>query len=175
LAARRTGRPVWIPWLESAPVSEKRVALKRSPHRQGYGHWMPADRFPACPIGSLAIEDARECAASGDLPRRPRLQAIIIVWIQRFDPGSATPVAFAARASTPRPDRQFGFMRLDRRSWVMMCPEPAGRLWTVRYSRSPPWCRHGSADSLATTVRSELRSGRGSRPADRRPVRPAPS
>ena len=38
LAARRTGRPVWIPLLESAPVSEKRVALKRSPCRQGYGH-----------------------------------------------------------------------------------------------------------------------------------------
>ena len=61
-----------------------------------------------------AIEHAREYAASGDLPRRPRLQAIIIVWIQRFDPGSATPVAVAARASTPRPDRQFGFMQLER-------------------------------------------------------------
>src|ERR1700722_1839127 len=68
-----------------------------------------------------AIEHVREYAASGDLPYRSRLQAIIIVWIQRFDPGSATTVAVAARASTPRPDRQFGFMRLDQprtRSWV---------------------------------------------------------
>ena len=31
-------RPFGIPWLESAPVSEKRVALNRSPRRQGYGH-----------------------------------------------------------------------------------------------------------------------------------------
>ena len=30
--------PFGIPWLESAPVSEKRVALNRSPRRQGYGY-----------------------------------------------------------------------------------------------------------------------------------------
>jgi hypothetical protein len=29
---------VRIPLLESAPVSEKRVALKRSPRHEGYGH-----------------------------------------------------------------------------------------------------------------------------------------
>jgi hypothetical protein len=38
--AWRRGAPAprfGIPWLESAPVSEKRVALNRSPRRQGYG------------------------------------------------------------------------------------------------------------------------------------------
>jgi uncharacterized protein GlcG (DUF336 family) len=32
------GPPLRIPWLESAPVSEKRVALNRSPRCQGYGY-----------------------------------------------------------------------------------------------------------------------------------------
>lgn len=38
LAARRTGFSARVPQLESAPVSEKRVALNRSPCRQGYGY-----------------------------------------------------------------------------------------------------------------------------------------
>jgi hypothetical protein len=37
-AARRTGVPVGVPLLESAPVSEKRVALNRSLRSQGYGY-----------------------------------------------------------------------------------------------------------------------------------------
>ena len=37
LAARRTNLCGWIPRVECAPVSEKRVGLNRSPRRQGYG------------------------------------------------------------------------------------------------------------------------------------------
>ena len=37
LPARRTAFSAEIPLLESAPVSEKRVGLNRSPGRQGYG------------------------------------------------------------------------------------------------------------------------------------------
>jgi hypothetical protein len=37
LAARRTVLCGWLPRLECAPVSEKRVGLNRSPRRQGYG------------------------------------------------------------------------------------------------------------------------------------------
>jgi len=36
-AARRTNLTALIPCLESAPVSEKPVGLKRSPRRPGYG------------------------------------------------------------------------------------------------------------------------------------------
>jgi hypothetical protein len=38
LAARRTDRSVRDSVLEAAPVSEKRVALNRSPRHQGYGY-----------------------------------------------------------------------------------------------------------------------------------------
>jgi predicted ATPase len=38
LPARRTGPDVRLPRLESAPVSEKPVALNRSPRHQGYGY-----------------------------------------------------------------------------------------------------------------------------------------
>jgi hypothetical protein len=37
LAARCTDLCGWIPRMECAPVSEKRVGLNRSPRRQGYG------------------------------------------------------------------------------------------------------------------------------------------
>jgi hypothetical protein len=37
LAARCTDLCGWIPRMECAPVSEKRVGLNRSPGRQGYG------------------------------------------------------------------------------------------------------------------------------------------
>src|ERR1700747_1911064 len=40
-------------------------------------------------------------------------------------------MALAAQASSPRPGGRFGFARLERRSWVMMCPEPAGRPWAA--------------------------------------------
>jgi hypothetical protein len=37
LAARRTSLSAKIAWLDSAPVSEKRIGLNRCPRRQGYG------------------------------------------------------------------------------------------------------------------------------------------
>jgi len=45
-AARRTDCAAGIPVLESAPVSEKRVGLTRSPCRRGYGHCMLPDPLP---------------------------------------------------------------------------------------------------------------------------------
>ena len=36
LAARRSGVPARVPLLGSAPVSEKRIGLSRSPRRPGY-------------------------------------------------------------------------------------------------------------------------------------------
>jgi hypothetical protein len=45
LAARRTRLPVGTPLPVSAPVSEKRVELSRSPSRSAYGCFTGASRF----------------------------------------------------------------------------------------------------------------------------------
>src|SRR6266478_4770054 len=65
-------------------------------------------------------------------------------------------------SAPPRLGGRFGFARLERRSWVTRCPEPAGRPWAALCCRSPPWCRCDSADIAATTARSASGTARGS-------------
>ena len=91
--------------------------------------------------------------------------------IRAFVSCLSAPVVVAALALPPRSDGLFGFVRVGRRSGVMMCPELTGTSWAARCSRSPPWCRRGSAGILVTTARSAPRNGRGSQRADRPPIR----
>ena len=118
-----------------------------------------------CTLGTCRSATGRH------LPHQTSLRAIVTAVICPLGPRSATSVAVAAQASSIRLGGRP--VRLERRSGVMY-PEPAGRFWASRCSRSPSWCRCGSADTPAMTDRSAPRTDRGSRAADRLPVRPAP-
>jgi hypothetical protein len=52
------------------------------------------------------------------------------------------PVVVVVQALPPRSRGWFGFMRLERESPIMMCPEPSGRVWAER-KRS--WVEQGGA------------------------------
>jgi hypothetical protein len=73
----------------------------------------------------------------GHSPHQTGLRAIVTAVIWPLGTRSATSVAVAAQVSADRPGGRLGFVRLERRFGVMY-PEPAGKFWAPRYSRSPP-------------------------------------
>jgi hypothetical protein len=120
--------PFGIPSLKSAPVSEKRVALSRSSANNAMG------------IECRGVLRRRNLRQSGGqlagigwpkraLERSP--QPELSAWPPFSDVGGqcGVSVAIPRRCTVTLPER---------RSWVMMYPEPAGRLWAARGSRSPP-------------------------------------
>ena len=77
LGARRTGVPGRTPERETAPVSEKRVGLNRSP-RRAYGRWMPSAALPAQPGSG---PDGRLAPRPAPIrPRQPRDRRTLDVW-----------------------------------------------------------------------------------------------
>ena len=117
-----------------------------------------------CGIGAFrATEHARGWVVGNHSPPIPISRTAGIGAMRALVPCLSAPVVVAARALAPRSDELFGFVRLSRRSRVMMCPEPVGTSWAAaRCSRSPASCRCGSAGILATTARSAPQNGRGS-------------
>jgi hypothetical protein len=97
------------PTAGSAPVSEKRIGLSRSPVARAMGvectqiHRQCAVETPQAAIGSGSPRqacDERGCEAA--------------IW--RFGSCAGTPTVIAAQAFPPRSDGRFGFVWLDRRS-----------------------------------------------------------
>ena len=123
LAARRTVLCGWILRLECAPVSEKRVGLNRS----------PVARLWALNAPGLLLVGHRGIPGGGLEPFAvpTRLSSgqhslDLTIWPSRRNADDAR----GASVSAPAGGR-FGFAWLERRSWVMMCPEPAGGPWAA--------------------------------------------
>src|SRR2546423_15216254 len=121
LAARRTVFCGWILRLECAPVSEKRGGLNRSPVARAMGVECPrtfAGGAPGIPGGGLEPFAVPTRLSSG------QHSLDLTIWPSRRNADGAR----GASVSAPAGGR-FGFAWLERRSWVMMCPEPAGGPW----------------------------------------------
>src|SRR5208283_5031243 len=121
LAARRTELCAKAPQLETAPVSEKRVALSRCPRRPGYGRLTALDRLAVRAIGGFR-------SAGWHLLGHPPGFRVVSGGCAR----PSRPAPARRRPTRPKrrgPDLAGGsaLRDLEGRFVLMMCREPTGK------------------------------------------------